>query len=99
MPRVGLTPFSSGRVGFGSFLRLVSANELAAKREEQARRAEAARVPRRDAQLIGDLTKREAEATQSLHRGEAVEATIAVRMFMELVHKGKLAIAPGPHFG
>ena len=58
-PKVVLTSFSSGRLGFSSFQRLVSANELPAKREEEARGAEAPSVPRRDTQLIGDLTKRE----------------------------------------
>ena len=41
----GPMSFSSGCLGFSSFKRLVSANELAAKCEEQAGGAEAPRVP------------------------------------------------------
>jgi hypothetical protein len=51
-------------------------------------------VPWRDAQLIGDLTKREAQPAESLRRGEPVQATVPFRMSVELIDESELAIPP-----
>ena len=93
-PATVVLPRSLDRLSFRSFLRLVPANELPAKREKQARSAEAASMSRRDAQLSGDLTKRHAETAKAMHRGKAVQATVPLGMCAEFIHKRKLAIAP-----
>lgn len=46
---------------------LVSAHQLPAKGQKQARSTEAAGVPRRDAQLSGDLTERQAKPAKAKH--------------------------------
>jgi hypothetical protein len=56
-------------------------------------------VPRCHTQLASDLAEGQAEPAQSLHRGEAVKAAVALRVCVELVNQSELAIAPGPHFG
>ncbi len=51
--------------------RLISTHQLAAQGQERARGDEAAGVPRRDAQLVGDLTKGQPEAAKTMHRDQA----------------------------
>jgi hypothetical protein len=55
-------------------------------------------VPRRDAQLARDLTKSEAEAAKAKHRGEAVEATIELRVCVDFINESELAIPPCSRF-
>jgi hypothetical protein len=89
----------AGRLGVSSLLRLVPADELPAQRDEQACGSEAAGVARCDAQLLGDLTKRQAEAAKALYRDEAVQTTVPLGMCVQFVYECKLAIAPRARLG
>ena len=55
-------------------------------------------MPRRDAQLARDLTKRQAEAAKSKRRDEAVEAAVDLRACMELIDEREFAMPPRPGF-
>jgi hypothetical protein len=79
-------------------LSLVFSDEFETESEEQARVAEAAGVPRRDAQLVGDLTKRQPEPAKSMHRYQAVEATVPLGIRVQLINQSKLAMPPGSGF-
>jgi hypothetical protein len=52
-------------------------------------------MPRRDGQLVGDLTERQPKPAKAMHRSQAVEATVPLGIRMELVNERKLAIPPG----
>lgn len=78
--------------------RLVSTHQLPAKGQEQARGDEAAGVPRRDAQLLSDLTKREPKPAKAMHRRQAEEATVSFGMHVELINECKLAMPPRSGF-
>jgi hypothetical protein len=79
-------------------LSFVSPDEFATESEEQARVAEAAGVPRRDAQLVGDLTKRQPEPAKSMNRYQVVEATVPLGIRVQLINESKLAMPPGSGF-
>jgi hypothetical protein len=55
-------------------------------------------MPRRDVQLVGDLTKRQPKPAKTMHRSQAVKATVPLGMRVELINERKLAIAPGSGF-
>jgi hypothetical protein len=55
-------------------------------------------VPRRDAQLIGDLTKRQPKSAKAMHRSQTVKATVPLGVRVELINERKLAIPPGSGF-
>jgi hypothetical protein len=79
-------------------LSFVSPDEFATESEEQARGAEAPGVPRCEVQFTGDLTKRHTEPTKAMHRHQAVEATVALGMQVELINERKLAMPPHSGF-
>ena len=96
---MALVSFSPGCLSFRSFLRLVPPDELSPKGEEQARCTEAVSMARCDAQLACDLAKGQAKTAKAEHRGEAVKATVALRVCAELVDECELTIPPGSGFG
>jgi len=88
----------SCRLSVSLCLRLVSAHQLPPKGQEQARGDEAAGVPRRDGQLVGDLTKRQPEPAKAMHRSQSVQATVPLGIRVELINEPKLAIPPDSGF-
>jgi hypothetical protein len=56
-------------------------------------------VPRRDAQLCGDLVKGQSKPPKAMRGHEAVQAAVAVWTGVELIDECKLTITPSLSFG